>query len=406
MAAIVTACASGLHVGEGPGVERGVGFIRGRILSGSGQGKVFVVILYQVEGGRGRILDFQMVDREGTFGFLAPAAGWTLVAFEDRNGNGKLDDAEPRGFLDPRREVGDGEENTPASLSLRVSENGTIPPGYPVDLARFRSSVRRLPPGPGALTDLGNIVFSRPYGKMGLWNPLGFIREVGGGVYFVEPYEKARIPVLFIHGSGGTPRDWRCVMDEWATERYQPWFFYYPSGPRLTEIARRLHWEIRELQRRYGFERLFLIAHSMGGLVARELINRLLLEGGPRVPVLVSISSPWGGLDSAGFGAAHSPIQVPSWTDLAPGSTFLEGLHRVDIRPLVRHYLLYGYGSMATPVTPGGDGIVAVESVLEPRIRKEAFAVYGFKARHGAILCSEHAVERCMAILAEEGNRD
>ncbi|MBW1951223.1 MAG: hypothetical protein JRJ18_17105 [Deltaproteobacteria bacterium] len=60
-----------------------------------------------------------------------------------------------------------------------------------------------------------------------MWNPLEFIRDVGGGVYFVEPYDKARIPVLFIHGSGGTPRDWRCVMDEWATERYQPWFFYY-----------------------------------------------------------------------------------------------------------------------------------------------------------------------------------
>jgi len=41
----------------------------------------------------------------------------------------------------------------------------------------------------------------------------------------------------------------------------------------------------------------------------------------------MTINSPMGGMSSASAGVKHSPIVVPSWRDIMPGSDFLKGIH-------------------------------------------------------------------------------
>ena len=48
--------------------------------------------------------------------------------------------------------------------------------------------------------------------RRGLWQPVEFVRQVGAGVYFLEPYDPDKIPVLFVHGALGHPGDWDAIV--------------------------------------------------------------------------------------------------------------------------------------------------------------------------------------------------
>ena len=117
--------------------------------------------------------------------------------------------------------------------------------------------------------------------------------KAGAGVYFLEPYDPNRIPVLFIHGIGGTPRDFRQMIESLDHSRFQPWIFHYPTGLRLQVVVRVLHRLVEDLRHKYTFHALFVTAHSVGGLVARGYLESALNEGDRQfVKLLVTFSSP------------------------------------------------------------------------------------------------------------------
>ena len=135
---------------------------------------------------------------------------------------------------------------------------------------------------------------------MGLWAPLDFLAQVGIGVFFAEPYDPKRVPVLFVSGAGGNPYEWRAIVDSLDHKRYQAWFFVYPSGQRLELSARVLERCIQELHKKYGFKQLYVTAHSMGGLVARGYIQRSVEAGeADYLRLFVSLSTPWQGHKAA-----------------------------------------------------------------------------------------------------------
>jgi pimeloyl-ACP methyl ester carboxylesterase len=82
------------------------------------------------------------------------------------------------------------------------------------------------------------------------------------------------------------------------------------------------------LRERYGFKQCDVVAHSMGGLVARRAIEEQAIATGTSfVPRFVSISTPWGGHAAASGGIRHLKKPVPSWLDVAPGSQFLNEMY-------------------------------------------------------------------------------
>ncbi len=165
-----------------------------------------------------------------------------------------------------------------------------------------------------------------------------------------------------------------------------------------------------ELRHLHGFDELFVVAHSMGGLVARAFIlTHYEITHNDAVKLFVSISTPWGGKASAQKGVERSPVVVYSWEDVAPGSAFLNGIFYEDPetarvrRRLPEHaafHLIFGYRRGGKLPGASGDRVIATASALRLEAQDEAESIRGFDYDHTEILRSPEASARLNEILA------
>ena len=250
----------------------------------------------------------------------------------------------------------------------------------------------------GRIADPAEEAFSERRAMHGYWKPGKFHINGGANVYFLEPYNPDRIPILFIHGAAGSPRDWRYFFDNLDRDRYQAWFFYYPSGSSMDSTSKLLLTQLEELRKRYGLQELYITAHSMGGLLARSLLVR---HGRhlSYVKLFISISTPWGGDGFAEFGTRHSPVVIPSWKDLRPFGPFLKALFDDRLPPSLDYYLFFGYRKGRGLLRPNSDGTVTLRSQLAPQAQAEATGVFGFDEDHVGILSSQEVLARYKAVL-------
>jgi len=227
----------------------------------------------------------------------------------------------------------------------------------------------------------------------------------GAGIQMLEPYDPKRIPVLFVHGIGGTPQDFRAMLDGLDRTRFQVWVFWYSTGLRLGTASRALHASIAELQRKHRVDALFIVAHSMGGLVARGyLADALRDEGGGPARLLVTLSSPWEGNEWAQAGARFMPGAPGVWTDLSPASDFLVALRKPV--PRVPHYVFYGYRRGPSLLTQqSSDGAITLSSQIPAWIQEQAERCWGFDADHVGVLSHRAVLERLNALLGSEADR-
>ena len=253
----------------------------------------------------------------------------------------------------------------------------------------------------GEVANLDDPRFAATRGPDGLWTPATLAITQGFGVYFLEPYDPLRTPVLFVHGAAGSPQDWRKAMEELDRKRYQAWFYFYPSGGRLEKAAGVLDEVVRLLERRYGFERLDVVAHSMGGLVARRFVIKNRIEGGHRyIRNFVTFSTPWDGHEAAQMGVKWAPTVVPSWYDMEQGSAFLEDLFDHRLQGRVRHHLFYGHRASRSVLLPAeNDGTVSVASQTRKEAREDAVGVLGYDEDHISILSARGPLAELMAVL-------
>lgn len=124
-------------------------------------------------------------------------------------------------------------------------------------------------------------------GVAGLLNPQQFFDR--GGLYMLAPYDKSKIPVVFVHGLAATPRTWIRMVNDLAADpvlrqRYQAWFYAWPTGVPMLWAAMRLRESLQAARKQHGFDELVLIGHSMGGLVSKLVV----LDSGDRLPRLLS----------------------------------------------------------------------------------------------------------------------
>jgi pimeloyl-ACP methyl ester carboxylesterase len=157
------------------------------------------------------------------------------------------------------------------------------------------------------------------------------------------------------------------------------------------------------LQVKYGFSRLILVAHSMGGLVTRAALNYTIENVGTgrtvHVPAFVSISTPWNGHSGAAKGVQYSPVVAPSWEDMAPGSSFLTRLSQTALLPECEYSLFFSYRDGGMLSGEANDGTVTVSSELAMPIQRQAARVMGFDENHTSILESREVAVQLNAIL-------
>ena len=153
---------------------------------------------------------------------------------------------------------------------------------------------------------------------------------------------------------------------------------------------------VDDLQQRLGFAQLYVVAHGTGGLVARDFVTEVSKrEGSSYVSLLVTLSTPWGGVEAAKTVVALSPLVLPSWVDVAQGSAYLAVLNEKALPAQVPYYLFFGFEGGR-----GSDGTISLRSQLEPRAQGGAKQVLGFPEDHAAILRSDTVSAKLNAVFA------
>ena len=147
----------------------------------------------------------------------------------------------------------------------------------------------------------------------------------------------------------------------------------------------------------YNFADIYLITHSMGGLMSRSfLIKHQQDQAKFDVSLYMTINSPLYGMDSTRSGVESSPIVIASWRDLATDSDYIRKVHRWHIPDETAYHLVFSY-------LPGeeGDGVVPMSSQLSLSLQEDASKIYGFQAQHAQILQQDNFILRFHKILAD-----
>ena len=350
------------------------------------------------------LADHFVLESPGRWMFRANAGTYGLVAFEDANADGVYQPDEPFLPLDHRHLVTCDAGETQRDLVLIIPAEGRSRLAGEIDFMKFqaRTTGAQIERSLGAATAYGVVTtlndprFHDEQAADSLWRPYDFIFDAGPGVYFLEPYDRGKIPVLFIHGINGTPANFRFLVERLDRTKYQPWLYYYPSGVYLSGLADHLDQTMKNLQLQHGFTRYHVVAHSMGGLLSRGFLQRNQSgQSRARVPLYITISTPWGGHKAAEAGVKHSPAVVYVWNDMVPRSPYLTDLFFSTHdgapvhRPLpagIQHHLIFSFKHHGSGEC--SDDTVTLASQLYEGAQQDASRLYGFDETHMSILDS------------------
>src|SRR5438046_9179113 len=121
------------------------------------------------------------------------------------------------------------------------------------------------------------ISYYQPPANLLLVGVMGALRsahyEKKTGLYFLQPYDPDRIPVVFVHGLISTPFDWVQTInglqaDPEIRKHYQFWVFAYPTGNPILYSALRLREELAKADQLYPNHKPYVVVgHSMGGML-------------------------------------------------------------------------------------------------------------------------------------------
>jgi hypothetical protein len=391
------ACGCGrLSFGHQFSLEQGYSLLAGTVELEEPSSSPIVIVLVREQEGELAIFDHLVLERAGPWFFGVAPGTYGVGAFADLRGDLIYQPDNPA--IEPQEvglfELGPGErvENIELVIPSRAGDASFAP----IDIVGEQSpdlgdedyeSLGRHAVL-GEIASLGDARFDPERARQGFDRFAETLDDMGLGIYFLEPYDPQRIPVLFVHGIFGSPREFEFLASRLDAKRFQPWFFYYPTGYALGDVGSSLGYFVSELQVRHRFPRLFVVAHSMGGLV-------------PYVDAFVSISTRWSGYgfaEGARLLTEYGGAQYPrSWVDMAPGSRFLAGLFYGDpetreiprgLPDHVAYSLLFGYGE-DSPVGSAGDGVASVESQLRREARRESGGwVYPLREHHRKVLRS------------------
>lgn len=122
--------------------------------------------------------------------------------------------------------------------------------------------------------------YFRSLGKLGLRRSQALDPEAG--LHLFRPYQPGKIPVVLLHGLLSTPSAaWvqtfnHLQNDPELSQRYQFWFYFYPTGAPFALNAEHFRADLRRALATFdpggtdpALQQIVLVGHSMGGLIAK-----------------------------------------------------------------------------------------------------------------------------------------
>jgi uncharacterized alpha/beta hydrolase family protein len=330
-----------------------------------------------------------------TYDFNVEPGKYVLGAFVDANNDGDYGDGEHASYL--------GIQNgppTPIELNAgaRITAETVVIKGpivIPAGIAG-RDALNNAQRNTGRLASLQEPMFSQESAEMGLWRPIDFVKQYGGGLMLLQAFDPNKMPVVFVHGISGTTKSFEKVIAALKGSEFQPWVMQYPSGVRLDVVSDYLREALDRLYAQYKFPRVMIVAHSMGGLMTRSFVMKYV-EGKSayKIALGVTVNSPLQGMDSAATGVKSSPIVVPVWRDMASNGEYVQRVNTWQWPKDIPYHLIFSY-------LPGEDSdrVVPLTSQLSLSLQDQAVAIHGFQGEHTAILADPTFVQRLVALLS------
>ena len=207
-----------------------------------------VVAAYSKKDSKRAIVHYTTLHELGPYELMVPKGTHNIVAFGDKNKNLIYDNGEPAGQILSAEQVSTPAGGVAGNLDIVIKEQNNSKIDFPIGAKMPPKKYKNFHSTcPGAIANMDDFVFSDEYGEKGFWTGLEFFREIGGNVYFLDAYDPAKIPILFVHGSAGSPQNWRSFFESIDRNKYQPWFFYYPSGSSIDSMSYLLLWKLQNL---------------------------------------------------------------------------------------------------------------------------------------------------------------
>ena len=376
------------------------------IINTSPHGKTVIILVYKQTLKEKELVAHALLHKLSRARFLRDQGSYVIAAFEDANGDMKYQTSEYAGYYGSPTllEIGAEGNVEPIMITLQSPETVTLKEYPDLSSPGLNLDVDMVEICAGKVAGINDLKFSRTNGRLGLWEPILFTKVSACGVYFLEPYSGSKTPILFVHGAGGYPQEWLYIIDRINRREFQPWVYSYPSGVRLDDAVELLRRSLSRIALRHKPRRIVIVAHSMGGLVARGFINMLAdlmeKEDDRLIDLFITISTPWHGHAGATAGVEHSPMVVPSWIDMVPGSEYQDKLFDKPLPEFVDHHLLFGFkGKRSIVVDGNNDGTVTLASQLHVKAQEQATKIYGFNETHTSILRAREVSDAINQIL-------
>ncbi len=196
----------------------------------------------------------------------------------------------------------------------------------------------------------------------------GTLREGKFGLRFNEDWEQSdarQALVIVVHGFNSSSERFESLADALRQAGLLCATYSYPDDQPIVDSAKQLSLDLKKLATDHPQRPIFLVTHSMGGLVSRCVIERPDLDPG-NVTKLIMIAPPTHGsvLAYIGFGIdlfdhasdGPTPDDVTRFyaavedglcearNDLKPNSPFLRKLNSRTLNPNVRYAIFLGTG--------------------------------------------------------------
>jgi pimeloyl-ACP methyl ester carboxylesterase len=356
--------------------------------AGAGRGPV-LVLARPVSGPATTPADYVILDRPGRFMLYVPAGPYRVLTFTDANGDGTFTGNEITGSAGGPSGITVGEGEVVAGIAPAGSATGGAPAGS--------ISIRddgRVPHQSvnGERIRLYEERFCHQNAEAGMWRPTLFMKAFGANICVADEYAPGKVPVLFVHGAQGSPRDWAYFHYRLADPRFARWYYYYPTGIRLALAARLLYEALLDMKKKCGYARICITAHSMGGLIVRHLLANYDLAGhGIDARLYVSLASPWSGYESADRAMQLPAKKLPIWLDVGTTSDFIRRTLEAHIPAGTSYHLFYGTS----------DGVSAGRA-LDDRACRDAKGKHGFEVTHDTILSDRRVFGKYYEVLTTE----
>jgi hypothetical protein len=328
------------------------------------------------------------------FGLDLPEGNYDIVVFSDLNQNGYYESSEAIG----QKKIAIDAVQYPAmvvtQLEIALGEAKTLDWKGSIAVEKMNVSQNSFFFPAGTIRTLDDPVFSPEISTLGLYDPAAFFDHAPTLFMALEEDFAFKIPVIFVHGIGGSAREFVTIIEQLDRSRFKPWFFHYPSGGDLNQMAQ-LFYDIFLSNSKILVNEanpMVIVAHSMGGLVVRESLN-LIDDKAPTNITFISLASPFGGHPSARNVDKSNGLILPSWRDLNPNGKFIKKLYRKPLPQNIEHLLFYAYNNNSTvKLGDNSDGVVPLSSQLHTKAQQQSMRQLGLNVTHTEILSDTAAI--------------